>query len=133
QPAIRMIDTLTGDELWQEPVLIQVTDGFPARVIERRAMGGDWVVQPAANIRTHPQRFVFFSLKGGVGRSTALALWARHLCQQGKTVLVIDMDLEAPGLGAQLLESTDKPQYGIADWLVHDLVGADTSEWPPQM
>ncbi|MCK9504247.1 MAG: hypothetical protein M0Q95_08690 [Porticoccaceae bacterium] len=133
RPAVRAGDTLTGEALLSEPVLIQIVDGFPCRVIERRAMGSDWIVQPDDNSSDDSKRFVFFSLKGGVGRSTALALWARHLCQQGKTVLVIDLDLEAPGLGAQLLESTGKPQYGIADWLVHDLVGANTAELPSQM
>ena len=41
----------------------------------------------------------FYSLRGGVGRSTALASVARLLTQERKLrVLCIDMDLEAPGL-----------------------------------
>jgi MinD-like ATPase involved in chromosome partitioning or flagellar assembly len=41
----------------------------------------------------------FYSLRGGVGRSTALASVARLLTQERKfRVLCIDMDLEAPGL-----------------------------------
>jgi cellulose biosynthesis protein BcsQ len=42
----------------------------------------------------------FYSLRGGVGRSTALAYTARILARRGHTVLCIDMDLEAPGLTA---------------------------------
>ena len=42
----------------------------------------------------------FYSLRGGVGRSTALAYTARILAQKGFTVLCVDMDLEAPGLTA---------------------------------
>lgn len=42
----------------------------------------------------------FYSLRGGVGRSTTLAHVARVLARQDLTVLCIDMDLEAPGLGA---------------------------------
>jgi cellulose biosynthesis protein BcsQ len=40
----------------------------------------------------------FYSLRGGVGRSTALSHTARILAEQGLRVLCIDMDLEAPGL-----------------------------------
>lgn len=42
----------------------------------------------------------FYSLRGGVGRSTALAYTARILASRGRTVLCVDMDLEAPGLTA---------------------------------
>ena len=42
----------------------------------------------------------FYSLKGGVGRSTALAYTAKILASKGLTVLCVDMDLEAPSLAA---------------------------------
>ena len=41
----------------------------------------------------------FYSLRGGVGRSTALAYVARILARDNR-VLCVDMDLEAPGLAA---------------------------------
>ncbi|MGA7711194.1 MAG: tetratricopeptide repeat protein [Rhizomicrobium sp.] len=40
----------------------------------------------------------FFSWKGGVGRSMALANVAAQLARMGNNVLMIDWDLEAPGL-----------------------------------
>ncbi|MBR1199537.1 AAA family ATPase [Bradyrhizobium sp. AUGA SZCCT0158] len=40
----------------------------------------------------------FYSYKGGVGRSMALANVAVLLARQGKKVLMVDWDLEAPGL-----------------------------------
>lgn len=40
----------------------------------------------------------FYSYKGGTGRSMALANFAWMLASSGKRVLVIDWDLEAPGL-----------------------------------
>ena len=67
-------------------------------------------------------RIVFFSIKGGVGRSTALAATAWSLAQSGRRVLVLDLDLESPGLAGTLLPSDRQPQYGITDWLVEDLV-----------
>lgn len=42
--------------------------------------------------------YTFYSFKGGVGRSMALANTAELLCSRGVDVLVIDFDLEAPGL-----------------------------------
>ena len=40
----------------------------------------------------------FYSFKGGVGRSMALANIAEHLYARGLKVLMVDFDLEAPGL-----------------------------------
>lgn len=55
----------------------------------------------------------FFSLRGGVGRSTALAMAARSLARQGDRVLCIDMDLEAPGLASLFrLEDQLSPDRG---------------------
>ena len=42
--------------------------------------------------------YTFYSYKGGVGRSMALANLAVCFYQQNYRVLMIDMDLEAPGL-----------------------------------
>jgi cellulose biosynthesis protein BcsQ len=42
--------------------------------------------------------YTFYSFKGGVGRSMALANVAALLSRWGRSVLVIDWDLEAPGI-----------------------------------
>jgi len=42
--------------------------------------------------------YTFYSFKGGVGRSMALANVAALLAKWGYTVLVVDWDLEAPGI-----------------------------------
>lgn len=44
-----------------------------------------------------PRMIGFYSYKGGVGRSMALAHCACELAFQGRKVLVVDWDLEAPG------------------------------------
>jgi hypothetical protein len=90
------------------------------RVIDRMAVEGDW--SNIAPIATTVPRVVFFSIKGGVGRSSALAATAWALAEQGKRVLVLDLDLESPGLSSSLLPSDRRPSKGIADWLVEDLV-----------
>jgi MinD-like ATPase involved in chromosome partitioning or flagellar assembly len=45
---------------------------------------------------------VFYSYKGGVGRSLLLANAARFLALAGKRVVALDLDLEAPGLHYKL-------------------------------
>src|SRR5258708_3626809 len=42
--------------------------------------------------------YTFYSFKGGVGRTTALANIAEILYSRGIKVLMVDFDLEAPGL-----------------------------------
>lgn len=88
-------------------------------MLDRRIVGHDWLSPPAPGWKDgEPARFVFASLKGGVGRSTALAVLAADLARQGGKVLVIDLDLEAPGIGAMLLDEDDQPKYGVLDWMV---------------
>lgn len=44
-----------------------------------------------------PRFIAFYSYKGGVGRSLALANTAYELARQGRKVLILDLDIEAPG------------------------------------
>jgi MinD-like ATPase involved in chromosome partitioning or flagellar assembly len=128
---VRLSETLSGVALMDEPFLVQDIDGTLIRLIERRVVGQDWALAPETALRgqgVHPPRVAFFSLKGGVGRSTALFLWGRELVAQGKRVLLLDLDLEAPGLGAQLLPDEDRPEFGVVDWLTEDLVGSPAAE-----
>lgn len=90
------------------------------KVLDRLATDAHW--ESIANVAAGAPRFVFFSIKGGVGRSTALAASAWSLARQGKRVLVLDLDLESPGLSSALLPAERQPTYGITDWLVEDLV-----------
>jgi hypothetical protein len=89
-------------------------------VVDRLATEGNWSSISPPNTTT--PRIVFFSIKGGVGRSTALAATAWALAESGKRVLVLDLDLESPGLSSSLLPEDRRPTHGIADWLVEDLV-----------
>ncbi|MCO6457186.1 MAG: hypothetical protein J5I93_17965 [Pirellulaceae bacterium] len=61
----------------------------------------------------------FYSLRGGVGRSTALAYTGRILASRGRSVLCVDMDLEAPGLGPLFgREDALPPGHGLASVLI---------------
>ena len=54
-----------------------------------------------------PYVFTFYSYKGGVGRSLALMNVAYTLAGRGRHVLMVDMDLEAPGISGFLERSNE--------------------------
>lgn len=90
-------------------------------VVDRLLGESSWTTI-ANETQDKAKRVVFFSIKGGVGRSTALAVSAWALAEQGKRILVLDLDLESPGLSSNLLPDGRRPQFGITDWLLEDLV-----------
>lgn len=95
-------------------------------VLDRQITGQDWL-RPPPSTSAHPHRLVFFGLKGGVGRSTALAMVAWGLARIGKRVLLVDFDLESPGLSGLLLPPERVAEFGLVDWLVEDAVGQGDS------
>ncbi len=68
-----------------------------------------------------PAWITFYSVRGGVGRSTLLAMCALDLARRGRRVVVIDFDLEAPGLDILLTAADarkeDRVQSGVVDYL----------------
>ncbi len=80
-------------------------------------------------MKEFPQIFAFYSFKGGVGRSMAVLNLAYALAAKGRHVLVLDMDLEAPGLSGFL--HREKEISGFARCDMVDLVGWASSAIPP--
>jgi|GEM_PF-6336586 len=75
----------------------------------------------------------FYSFKGGVGRSLVLANFAWTLAAWGRSVLVIDWDLEAPGLHEYFRSCLDGLDVaggveGVIDLLVR--LGGDPTSTP---
>jgi cellulose biosynthesis protein BcsQ len=73
----------------------------------------------------------FYSFKGGVGRSMALANVAALLARWGKRVLILDWDLEAPGIEkffGTWLEGTRRTTAGLVD-LVYDFDAGAPRDW----
>lgn len=98
------------------------------QLLDRQITGRDWLQPvPEVVVSGHPHRIVFFGLKGGVGRSTALCMTAWGLARQGKRVLLIDFDLESPGLSGLVLPTENVAEFGVVDWLVEDAVGQGES------
>ena len=103
------------------PLLDRDGNALPdVHVVDRLAQEATW--ESICDKTSTVPRVVFYSIKGGVGRSTALAACAWALAESGQRVLVLDLDLESPGLSTSLLPASRQPAYGITDWLVEDLV-----------
>jgi hypothetical protein len=96
--------------------------GLTIFLLDRQITGQDWLKDSYKRNTSNP-RVTFFGIKGGVGRSTALVIWAWWLAKKGKNVLIFDLDLESPGVSSTLLPKESLPDFGIVDWFVEDGVG----------
>ncbi len=109
--------------LLKDPEAFPMHEGTLAfSLLDRRIIGSAWLNTPQEET-AKPPRIVFASLKGGVGRSTALAVAASDLARRNKNILVVDLDLEAPGVGDMLLDDERMPHFGTVDYLVENGLG----------
>lgn len=115
-------------------ILLSNNQQIKIKLLENRIVGQDWLTEPAPSWNPpSPARFVFASLKGGVGRSTALAVVATEWARRGRKVLVVDLDLEAPGIGSILLQEEELPKFGVLDWLVEQKLSGTDEEFLTDM
>jgi len=109
------------DEAWEAAGPVDGTDRL--RVLERHRGKTGWFEAPAeppwSLTKDAPAIVLFYSFKGGVGRSTALAATALNLAAAGDRVVVVDADLDAPGVGS-LLAGHDSAvaQWGLVDYML---------------
>jgi len=93
--------------------------------LERRFSKDSWLTETGRDREPWPSEsgppvISFYGYKGGVGRTTALAGFALFLADEyGKNVIVVDLDLEAPGAGQMLLGQA-VPDLGVVDFLVEE-------------
>jgi cellulose biosynthesis protein BcsQ len=59
----------------------------------------------------------FYSFKGGVGRTLALVNVGAELARRGRKVLLVDFDLEAPGLETFARLRPPKPYPGLVEYV----------------
>jgi cellulose biosynthesis protein BcsQ len=73
----------------------------------------------------------FYSYKGGVGRTAALANIGVLLARRGKRVLMVDCDLEAPGLDRYFHSYVSHPQPSNRGMihLLHEAALSPLAEW----
>jgi len=102
--------------------------GLDIYLLDQQVTCRSWATASAEGIEDDtPKRVVLYSIKSGVGRTTTAAVMAVHLARQGKRVLLLDFDLEAPSLSVALLPRKKQPKFGIVDWFVEDAVGQGDS------
>ena len=126
--ALRPADHVAPDAIFKDTALVRFdrSDNSDIWLLDRLQTNQDWL-RPAIRIEPKIPLVVGYSIKGGVGRSTALAVLALALAKEGKRVTVIDLDLEAPGIGALLL-GDELPAYGVIDWLTETLVDGESAD-----
>ena len=101
------------------------------RLSERIRSRGFWMKPPSEPAwqvsEDHPPVIAFYSFKGGVGRTTALASFAIQRARAGEAVVIVDLDLDAPGVGTLL--GPGRPdaaqQLGVVDYLIESPLHPD--------
>ena len=115
--------------LWVDPELLDEMRDARQEIasgvfwVDRLLVGEDWWSVGDARRNAGPPRYTLHSVKGGMGRSTTAAVLAWHLARKGEDVLVIDLDIESPGLATAVFDKTALPTFGVTDWFVEELVG----------
>jgi CO dehydrogenase nickel-insertion accessory protein CooC1 len=142
-PYVTETPVATPDELFDEQLKDQSKDqleyvdgprlGKFVRLVERQIVGQDWMRGIWPPIAGTPPIVVFASHKGGVGRSTALAIAAAEFARQGRSILAIDADLEAPGLGELFIPEKKQPLFGALDYFVENGRGTVDRQFLRQM
>ena len=115
-PAI--VEVYTTREAHESGVSIARQNDLPATWADAVELVSDGETALTVRSAGSFKRVVFYSYKGGVGRTTALIHAGFHLARRGKRVVLVDMDVEAPGLH-RLLPRTDgvPSQIGLVDYL----------------
>lgn len=119
------------DDIWKSlnTVALNVQGKLKVSLLDRQDKENDWLRQlPSTSITKFKPRAVFFGVKGGVGRSSALTALALHLANMGKNVLVIDADFESPGVSSSLLDPNVRPDFGLVDWMTAHALGCEPEQ-----
>jgi hypothetical protein len=110
------------EKAWSSATKREARPGFELRELDRHLSKQTWYGAPLAPPwKLLPQTapiISFFSFKGGVGRTTALAAFAIQMARANRSVCVIDLDLEAPGAGPLFATAGARSPYGLVDYLL---------------
>lgn len=122
------------DSAWDSARADEVESRF--RVHDRHRSRTAWfagpIEPPWKASETDPPIVVFYSFKGGLGRSTLLASFAIQRARLGERVCVVDYDLDSPGAGRLLSADAQgiTARWGVVDFLLeHTLVDAPIADY----
>ncbi len=126
---VTVLDKVTGrvydsvyDSAW-DTARIDV-DETRLRVHDRHRSRTAWFSKPVeppwGAPEDGPPVIVFYSFKGGLGRSTLLASFAIQRARMGERVCVLDFDLDSPGAGRLLSADASglTARWGVVDFLL---------------
>jgi hypothetical protein len=122
---VKELDPVTAkvyDSAWDSA---RLDEGGPRfRVQDRHRSRTAWFAGPVEPLwkasEGGPPVVVFYSFKGGLGRSTLLASFAIQRARAGERVCVLDFDLDSPGVGRLLCADAQgrTARWGVVDFLI---------------
>jgi MinD-like ATPase involved in chromosome partitioning or flagellar assembly len=118
-----------GDLLYEQ--LDKITKPVCDRIYfaERRITRLNWFEEDSGKNNllgeSNTKIITFYSYKGGVGRTTALVTSALELVRRGKTIVLADFDLEAPGLATLFYSQQDAFEYSKTKGVIEFLLEAN--------
>jgi hypothetical protein len=127
EPVVVAEDLINSDELFnsEDRTILRSSSPDSAQIalLERTVVGESWISVAQRGERADGTPWVaMYSLKGGVGRSTAAAWIALEEAVDERCVLLVDLDLESPGVSTLLIDDANFPDYGLVDYLVEAAV-----------
>lgn len=127
QKSAQVREEIIIDLIEQERTEWQTVDGIVFYVSERAIAKKAWIYKRQNQESVWPYEeavmnqgtkvVTFYSFKGGMGRTTALAAVALILAEEGKNVMMVDTDIEAPGL-ATLFFGGEMVTRGVLDYVI---------------
>lgn len=123
-------------QAWQQSI-DAVEDLTNLRVVGRHRAKTGWFEAPERPPwklrKNEPAIVLYYSFKGGVGRSTSLVATALRFASAGERVVVIDADFDAPGVGRLLGgDGAVLSAWGVVDYLLErpilDEMGGENPE-----
>lgn len=122
---VKDLDSVTAavyDSAWDSARLDE--DEPRLRVHDRHRSRTAWfagpIEPPWIASESNPPVVVFYSFKGGLGRSTLLASFAIQRARSGERVCIVDFDLDSPGVGRLLSADAQglTARWGVVDFLL---------------
>lgn len=103
------------EEVETQPVAPRTVPSFSRPTVLHRGLSQVAVPIPFSELA--PSVFAFHSFKGGVGRTVHAIALAQLLAEEGHSVLLVDADLEAPGISWLIDRRLPDPPVSLADFL----------------
>jgi hypothetical protein len=130
KPSISDADKLIYNSTWDESIphpeenRLRIMDRYRSRSAWfNLSLSPPWKSPDKPDIR-RPPIIVFYSFKGGVGRTTALSAFAISRARSGEKVVVVDGDFDAPGIGTLLAADVNgtTAKWGLVDYLLEKAI-----------